>query len=175
MAFGHGAFEEEWRVEPSGMGLVSSIKRPGELVTPSYMWRSEEWVRNRQSATWKKVFTRPWPGWHPDLGFQPLEQWEINVPFLLIFFFSFLFLSFFFYGHTCGTWKFLGQGSNPRLCSDQVAAVGVLTGCATEGTPKRNKFLLFISHSVSTQFFSTKWKTVFLFVCLFVCFNGTNF
>ena len=53
---------------------------------------------------------------------------------------------FFFFGSTCGMWKFLGQGANlhhskhPSLCSDNARS---LTHCITRGLQKWNKYLKF--------------------------------
>ena len=47
-----------------------------------------------------------------------------------------------FFSHTCGTWKFLGQGSNPSYSCDLPHSFNTrsLTCCTTQELPKFGQF-----------------------------------
>ena len=92
--------------------------------------------------------------------------------FFVLFFVFCLFVWGFFFGHICGMWKFLGQGSNPSLsnpslCSDNARS---LIWCTTRELPQNAMWMVrspaFGPHRVfliynNFYFFHYSWFTAF--------------
>lgn len=68
-----------WLGHESGVlmnGIYCPYKRgPREFLNTPLC---EGTMKREKFAIPKGILTRPWPCWHPDLRFQPLELWGIN-------------------------------------------------------------------------------------------------